>query len=146
MLPSSVIVSPRPLLRALLIALALGTTAAARAQSVPEASTLVRVNVAPVDLAAGGTARARIALTVEPGWHINANPPSLDYMIPTEVTVKPAGGITPGRAATTACWRPLQMNPLSRFSASSMRAGFTSTLKLTIFRPKLLASRLSEPK
>ena len=63
---------------------------------VPEARDLVSVSAAKVTLASGDRGEARITLKVREGWHINANPPSLDYMIPTEVAVTAAGGITVG--------------------------------------------------
>ncbi|HEY6867755.1 MAG TPA: cytochrome c biogenesis protein CcdA, partial [Candidatus Eisenbacteria bacterium] len=36
------------------------------------------------------------AVTIAPGWHINANPSSPDYMIATVVTVAPEGGVSAG--------------------------------------------------
>ena len=36
--------------------------------------------------------RSRIAK----GWHVNANPPALDYLIPTEAKVERDPGVTPG--------------------------------------------------
>jgi thiol:disulfide interchange protein DsbD len=64
----------------------------------PAAESLIRVSAAPVKVPAGGNAVATFELTVEPGWHVNANPPSPDYMIPTEVAIEPAGGISAGKA------------------------------------------------
>src|SRR5204863_5072719 len=46
---------------------------------------------------AGTTAEAVVTLTIAPGWHINANPPSPD-LIPTTLTVKPGAGTTSGSA------------------------------------------------
>ncbi|HEY2956039.1 MAG TPA: cytochrome c biogenesis protein CcdA [Candidatus Eisenbacteria bacterium] len=62
----------------------------------PAAETLVHATAAPVRVPAGGSAVATIEVTVELGWHINANPPSPDYMIPTEVAIEPEGGVTAG--------------------------------------------------
>src|SRR5205814_413696 len=50
----------------------------------------------PVRVAAGGQAEAPLRITIAPGWHVNANPPSPDYMIPTEITLAPAGGVSAG--------------------------------------------------
>lgn len=36
----------------------------------------------------GGQCEIAVVLDVQPGWHINANPPSPDYMKATKVTVK----------------------------------------------------------
>jgi thiol:disulfide interchange protein DsbD len=56
----------------------------------------VRATAARIEAAAGGSAEARVVLAIAPGWHINANPPSLDYMIPTTLTLAGSGGATPG--------------------------------------------------
>ena len=53
--------------------------------SVPPAEKLVHISAAPLTLDAGSRAEAAVTLQVENGWHINANPPSPDYMIATEV-------------------------------------------------------------
>ena len=63
----------------------------------PPAESLLAIKAAPMTVAAGGRAVAALDLTVAPGWHINANPPSPDYMIATEVTLAPAAGITAGK-------------------------------------------------
>lgn len=85
------------------VALALATLVApARAQfgsaaAIPDASRLVQVRqAAAVEIPAGGTATAVLRLLIEPGWHINANPASPDYMIATEVKVAPARGVSAG--------------------------------------------------
>lgn len=63
----------------------------------PPPEKLVQVSVAPVELRAGGTGEASILLVIEPGWHINANPPSPDYMIPTAVEVRGGSGLAAGK-------------------------------------------------
>ncbi len=61
----------------------------------PPPESLVHVRAFPLTIAAGTPARAKLELTIAAGWHINANPPSPDYMIPTRVTVVPGFGLTP---------------------------------------------------
>jgi thioredoxin:protein disulfide reductase len=68
------------------------------ASTVPEAETLVRAAARPVSIRAGTAAMAELTLAVTPGWHINANPPALDYMIATEVEVAGRAGVTAGPA------------------------------------------------
>ena len=75
---------------------------AARAQlagglQAPQAESLVHVSAALVRIPTGGTAIAAVEITVQAGWHVNANPPSPDYMIPTDVTVEAAGGVHAGK-------------------------------------------------
>jgi len=75
----------------------IGVARAQQGGAVPAAETLVQVAAAPVSVAAGGTATARVKLTILHGWHVNANPPALQYNIPTKVTLTSASGLTPGR-------------------------------------------------
>ena len=63
----------------------------------PPPSTLVKVHAAKVKIAAGSTATAQLELAIEPTWHITANPPSPDYMIPTVVSLKAAAGVSAAR-------------------------------------------------
>ena len=64
--------------------------------SVPQPDELVKIKVEPVSLEAGGKGEVTVTLTVAPTWHINANPPFPDYMIPTELEITPAAGVTFG--------------------------------------------------
>jgi len=95
-------VRTRALARAATLAFALALSAApARSQpggeSTPSPEKLIQVQAAAVSVPAGGRATAVVQLSVLPGWHVNANPPALDYNIPTTVTLQGAGGLTPGR-------------------------------------------------
>ena len=53
----------------------------------PPPEKLVQVSVAPVHVTAGGSGRVIVQLALLPGWHVNANPPALEYNIPTKVTL-----------------------------------------------------------
>ena len=79
-----------------LAALALVATFAG-AQSPPPATSLVKVTAAQVKLRAGGAGRAVVHLEVRQGWHVYSNPPTLEYNIPTKVTLAGGAGITPGK-------------------------------------------------
>jgi thiol:disulfide interchange protein DsbD len=88
--------------RAVLLAAAVALASPAHAQlgggmQAPPAETLIRTSAAPVRIPAGGGAIAVIEIAVQPGWHVNANPPSPDYLIPTEVTIEAAGGVSAGK-------------------------------------------------
>src|SRR5262249_39737982 len=52
----------------------------------------------PVTIAAGSRGEAVLTLTIQPTWHINANPPSPDYMIATEAKLTNATTIAAGAA------------------------------------------------
>ena len=42
--------------------------------------------------APGEAARFAAVLSIEPGWHVNSNQPTYDYLIPTEITVRTPEG------------------------------------------------------
>lgn len=50
-------------------------------------------------VAAGGAGVAVVRVTITDGFHVNANPPTHSYLIPTEVNIEPADGLTFGRPA-----------------------------------------------
>ena len=64
----------------------------------PEAATLLQATAAPVTVAAGGQGTIVVRLAIRKGWHVNANPPALEYNIPTQVTIAADHGLTPGTA------------------------------------------------
>lgn len=63
----------------------------------PAANELVKATAAAVKLTPGATVTLPVKLAILPGWHINANPPALDYNIPTKVTIAGAFGVTAGK-------------------------------------------------
>jgi len=86
-----------------IVALVVGLFAAvspARAQfgaeGTPAATSLVKASAAAVTVAAGSRVEAVVTLTIAQGWHVNANPPALDYNIPTEVGLTGASGLSAG--------------------------------------------------
>lgn len=66
-------------------------------QTPPAANTLVHATADAVTIHAGGTANAIVHVTVADGWHIYSNPPSLDYNIPTKVSIAGGAGVTGGK-------------------------------------------------
>jgi DsbC/DsbD-like thiol-disulfide interchange protein len=65
----------------------------------PPPSDLVRAEAQGVEIKAGGSAEAAVRLTIAEGYHITANPATLSYQIPTQVSVEPGEGITAGQPA-----------------------------------------------
>ncbi|HSS20646.1 MAG TPA: protein-disulfide reductase DsbD domain-containing protein [Pyrinomonadaceae bacterium] len=57
---------------------------------------VVKVNAQPVEISAGGSADATVQLTIQAGYHVNANPPTFPYLRPTTLAVPPADGIKVG--------------------------------------------------
>ncbi len=87
--------------------------------SPPRAETLVHAVAAPVSLGAGGRAEAQVTIRIASGWHVNANPPSPDYMIPTSLTLTGAGGVAPAAVSYPAGQRlkvAFDENPLAVYT------------------------------
>ncbi|HEX8891569.1 MAG TPA: protein-disulfide reductase DsbD domain-containing protein [Pyrinomonadaceae bacterium] len=55
---------------------------------------VVKASADPVEVKAGASAEANVKLTVASGYHINANPASFDYLIPTALQLQPGPDIT----------------------------------------------------
>jgi thiol:disulfide interchange protein DsbD len=86
-------------LRGLLAACAVAVlvpAASAPAQGMPKSSEVVLPKlVADTDrLVAGKAFRLAVVAEVKPGWHVNSHKPKEDFLIPTEVKVKPSPGLT----------------------------------------------------
>jgi hypothetical protein len=69
------------------------------ARNFPEITKIASVDVVkattqPVDLAVGSTAEATVHLTVQNGYHINANPPTYTYLKATELEVPASEGLS----------------------------------------------------
>ncbi len=103
---------------ALALAAAVSLAPPARAQSAPDG---VRGRCAPVSVAAGASVPVPVVLEVSPGWHVNANPPVPDYLIPVVVDVKGAAGLAP-RGTDYPAGRQVKLgfddNPLSLYDGT----------------------------
>jgi hypothetical protein len=69
-----------------------GTSGGPPTPSQPEVSSsseVVKVEAVPVQISEGGTADATVKLAISAGYHVNANPATFPYLIPTEVTYAP---------------------------------------------------------
>jgi len=100
------------------LALALALAAPAWAQS---AANVVRVRCEPVSVAAGSSVRFPVVLEIASGWHVNANPPAPDYLIPTAVSVQGGAGLAP-RGVLYPAGRQVKLgfddNPLSVYDGT----------------------------
>jgi len=57
---------------------------------------VVKAVVEPVETKAGGSGEVTVRLTIQSGYHVNANPPTYSYLIPTALEITPAAGISVG--------------------------------------------------
>jgi hypothetical protein len=90
----------------LLLAVALtscsGDTQSSKGRSSPTSAAIsssaqvVKVTAAPVNISQSSAGDAVIALSISPGFHINANPATFPYLIATEVTANKLEGINIG--------------------------------------------------
>ena len=64
----------------------------------PQVTSTGVVKVTPLEttITKGQSGEAVVRLRIDHGYHVNANPPSFAYLIPTELQIPPAAGITVG--------------------------------------------------
>jgi DsbC/DsbD-like thiol-disulfide interchange protein len=55
---------------------------------------IVRASAENVEVRAGSTAEAAVRLAITDGYHVNANPATERFLIPTSLEVKPEAGVT----------------------------------------------------
>lgn len=55
---------------------------------------VVKATPAPATLMRGESGEAIVRLKIDDGFHVNANPPSFDYLIATELNLTPGTGIS----------------------------------------------------
>jgi DsbC/DsbD-like thiol-disulfide interchange protein len=55
---------------------------------------VVKVSAGPVTIAIGKPADAVVRLTIQSGYHINANPPTYPYLKPTQLDITASDGIS----------------------------------------------------
>lgn len=61
----------------------------------PPASEIVSARpVSNLEIRAGGAAEVSVTLDIAEGFHINANPPTHPYLIPTQLEIVPQDGLT----------------------------------------------------
>ena len=54
---------------------------------------VVKANAQELTVAAGESGEAQVRLQISNGYHVNANPASFSYLIPTQLEVTPAAGV-----------------------------------------------------
>ncbi len=86
----------RDLLAAAAILAALLACPPAGGAEIPPSESIVSASLrADADrLVAGTSFRLVVVADVRPGWHVNSHTPSEDYLIPTQVSLSPAPGLT----------------------------------------------------
>jgi len=57
-------------------------------------TSVVKVTPEPLVLAKGGSGDAIVHLQIQQGYHINANPATFSYLIPTKLDITPASGVS----------------------------------------------------
>jgi len=72
-------------------------TASSSPARVSSSADVVTVRSTDVSIPAGGKADATVTLSVAPGYHVNANPATFSYLIPTAVSPGTAEGVIAGK-------------------------------------------------
>ena len=72
-------------------------SASPAAANVRTTADVVKVQAPPISISAGGKADATITISISPDFHVNANPATFDYLIPTEVTAQNPEDVTLGK-------------------------------------------------
>jgi hypothetical protein len=57
---------------------------------------VVRAQAQPVEIPSGGSGEAIIKMTIQSGYHVNANPPTFPYLKATELEIPAADGVSVG--------------------------------------------------
>jgi DsbC/DsbD-like thiol-disulfide interchange protein len=57
---------------------------------------VVKAVAQPIEIPAGGSAEAVVRVTVQSGYHVNANPPTYPYLKATELEISPDDGVSVG--------------------------------------------------
>jgi DsbC/DsbD-like thiol-disulfide interchange protein len=65
--------------------------------NVGSTSDVVKVKMAVTSIPAGGSGEAGVGLSILPGFHVNANPATFDYLIATQLNATQTEGISPGK-------------------------------------------------
>ena len=65
---------------------------------ISSSASVVKVRAADVSIPAGSNADATVTLSISPGYHINANPATFSYLIPTAVNPGKAEGVIAGKS------------------------------------------------
>jgi thiol:disulfide interchange protein DsbD len=73
-----------------------GASSSPTPAAISSSAQVVKVTAAPVNISQSSAADAVIALSISPGFHINANPATYSYLIATEVTANKLEGINVG--------------------------------------------------
>ncbi len=55
---------------------------------------VVKAAALRVEIPAGGSAEATVRLTIQSGYHVNANPPTFPYLKATALEISPADGVS----------------------------------------------------
>jgi hypothetical protein len=69
------------------------------AAGISSSADIVKVHTAAASLPAGGSVDAMVTLSISSGFHVNANPATFSYLIPSEVTTGSIEGITASKPA-----------------------------------------------
>jgi len=56
----------------------------------------VKATTSEAQIAAGGSSAVEVHISIQPGYHVNANPPTFSYLKATELSLDPGDGLSIG--------------------------------------------------
>jgi len=74
----------------------LAAGALAQESLLPKAPIVIAMPPEAVAVAPGGSVRVELRFRVSPGYHINSNKPTSEFLIPTRLKLSPPANLTPG--------------------------------------------------
>ena len=83
-------------LQSVLAFVVLAAAALAQDSLVPKVPLVTATPPQPVTVAPGGSVRVELRFRVSPGYHINSNKPTSEFLIPTSLKLSPPPSLTPG--------------------------------------------------
>jgi len=91
----------------------------------PPPKAYVAYTALPQTIAANHSATLELHFRVLPGYHVNSHKPTLDYLIPTALTVPAAAGLKPGEPAYPT-GQPYSFAPMSSRERRMLHLAFRS--------------------
>jgi thiol:disulfide interchange protein DsbD len=67
------------------------------AQGISSSADIVKVHTTAASIPAGGSIDSMVTLSITSGFHVNANPATFSYLIPSEVTTGTIEGVSAGK-------------------------------------------------
>lgn len=106
---------------------------------------VVKAAAQPVDIQAGSSVEAKVHLTIQSGYHINANPPTYPYLKATALEILPTEGVSAGLVTYPKALErkfPFAEKPLAVYEGEAELKATLKTDKSTPLGERSISARL----